>query len=118
MIPKESYFASLTSQLHNTIKQQDKGVLPSPNTSISNSVSTHKKLLKVGLQVCGARKLPKKKNYVMKCQINTTHKSSDRREINLTMHYTTPLPHDNSVSKNVLRFLQNKEIKETNNNTG
>ena len=72
MTPKESYFASLNSKLH--------------NTSISNSVSTHKKLLKVGLQVCGARKLPKKKNYVMKCQINTTHKSSDRREINLTMH--------------------------------
>jgi hypothetical protein len=36
MIPKESYFASLTSQLHNTIKQQHKGVLPSSNTSISN----------------------------------------------------------------------------------
>jgi len=73
MIPKEIYFASLTSQLHNTIKQQHKGVLPSSNTSISNSVSTHKKLLKVGLRVCGASKTTEEeKLYVMKCQPNTT----------------------------------------------
>jgi len=59
MTPKESYFASLNSKLH--------------NTSISNSVSTHKKLLKVGLRVCGASKTTEEeKVYVMKCQPNTT----------------------------------------------
>ena len=119
MIPKESYFASLTSQLHNTIKQQEKGVLPSSNTSISNSVSTHKKTSKSWT----ASMWCKQNNWRRKSichEVPTQHNphSSDRREINLTMHYTTPLPHDNSVSKNVLRFLQNKEIKETNNNTG
>ena len=68
----ERYIASLTSQVHN-IKQQHKGVLPSSNTSISNSVSTHKKTSKswTASMLC-KQNTKEEKLYVMKCQLNTT----------------------------------------------